>query len=124
VNAKNSYQATCVTNSQRWRINANWSKGQWVVNSRQNIDDGYYHITGYPSVNVASCSGYLARVYPSWFASQWVYGSIEVKNIGYLVYNRIVYKSDKSAWQGVVRTTHGIKNSHTLISWDEVKTIR
>lgn len=73
-------------------MNVNWVKGKWVINSKQALDDGYYFANGYPSVNVAACSGYLAKLYPTSFANSWVYGSIQVKNIGYLAYNRIVYK--------------------------------
>lgn len=121
---KNSYQCVGLTGSDRWRINVNWVKGQWVISNKELINDGYFFVTGYPSVATASATGYLARLYPTSFNSQWVYSAIEVKNIGYFVYNRVIYRLGDVAYQGVVRTTHGVENSHSLVSWDRVKYIR
>lgn len=88
------------------------------------VNDGYYFVTGYPSVHVASCTGYLARLYPTSFIPGWLYGSIEVKNIGYFVYTRVIYRLGSYSYQAIVRTTYGVENSHSLISWDKVKIIR
>lgn len=122
--SKNSYQCVGLTGSERWRINVNWVKGQWVISNKELINDGYYFVTGYPSVATASATGYLARLYPNSFNSQWVYSAIEVKNIGYFVYNRVVYRLGGVAYQGVVRTTHGVENSHSLVSWDRVRYLK
>lgn len=121
---RNAYQCIAVGGSERWRLNVNWVRGAWVVVNKEIINDGYYFVTGYPSVGVASATGFLARLYPSSFRSNWVYSVIEVKNIGYFVYNRIVYRLDGAAYQAVVRTTHGVENSHTLISWDRCRFLR
>ena len=66
----------------------------------------------------------MARLYSASFKSNWVYCAIEVKNIGYFVYNRVIYRLGGAAWQAVVRTTHGVENSHTLISWDRCRFLR
>jgi len=121
---RNAYQCVALIGSERWRINANWVKGAWVLSSKEVVSDGYYFVTGYPSVATASTTGYLARLYPTSFNSQWIYSAIEVKNIGYFVYNRIIYRLGGIAYQGIVRTTHGVENSHTLISWDKCKFLR
>lgn len=121
---KNSYQCVALTGAERWRINVNWVKGEWIISNKELINDGYFFVTGYPSVATASATGYLARLYPTSFNSQWVYGAIEVKNIGYFVYNRIVYRIGGQAYQGVVRTTHGVENSHSLVSWDRLRFLR
>ena len=83
-------------------------KGAWVVVSKEIINDGYFFVTGYPSIGIASTTGFLARLYPASFNSDWVYSAIEVKNIGYFVYNRVIYRLGGDAWQAVVRTTHGV----------------
>lgn len=122
--SKNSYQCVGLTRSERWRINVNWVKGQWIISNKELINDGYYFVTGYPSVATASATGYLARLYPSSFNSQWVYSAIEIKNIGYFVYNRVIYRLGNVAYQGIVRTTIGVENSHSLVSWDRVRYLR
>ena len=43
-----------------------------------------------------------------------------MKNIGYFIYTRIIFKIDNTFYQGIVRSTHGVENSQTLISWDKV----
>lgn len=73
---------------------------------------------------MASCTGYLARLYPGSFVPGWIYGAIEVKNIGYFVYTRVIYRAGSLSYQGVVRTTYGVENSHSIISWDRVKLLR
>ncbi len=63
----------------------------------------------------------MARLYPSYFSSsKWIYSSIGVKNIGYFIYTRIIFKIDNQFYQGIVRSTHGVENSQTLISWDRI----
>ena len=81
-------------------------------------------VTGYPSVQVASCKEYLARLYPTAFIPGWLYSAIEVINIGYFSYTRAVCKIGSASYQAAVRTTWGVENSHSLISWDRVRFIR
>lgn len=121
---RNAYQCVVVNHGERWRLNVNWVRGAWVVANKELINDGYFFVTGYPSVATASATGFLARLYPNWFNSQWIYSAIEVRNIGYFVFNRVVYRIGGSAYQAVVRTTHGVENSHTLISWDRCRFLR
>jgi hypothetical protein len=121
---RNAYQCLVLTEAYRWTVTLNWVKGQWVINNKELINDGYFFVSGYPSVAVASTTGFLARLYPTSFNSQWVYTAIEVKNIGYFVYNRVIYRLGNVAYQGIVRTTHGVENSHSLISWDRVRFLR
>lgn len=92
--------------------------------NKELANDGYYFVSGYPSVQVASCTGYLARLYPTAFVPGWLYSAIEVRNIGYFVYTRVVYKIASVSYQAVVRTTWGVENSHELISWDRVRFLR
>lgn len=99
-------------------------RGEWRLVSRELVNDGYYFVNGYPSVHAASCTGYLARLYPTSFNPGWLYSSIEVKNIGYFVYTRVLYSLGAYSYQGIVRTTYGVENSHSLISWDRVKILR
>ncbi len=106
--SKNSYQCVVLTGSQRWNFNINWIRGEWRLVSRELVNDGYYFVNGYPSVHVASCTGYLARLYPSLFNPGWLYSSIEVKNIGYFVYTRVIYNFGVYSYQGIVRTTYGV----------------
>ena len=113
-----------MTGLQRWNFNLNWVSGQWVLVTKELVNDGYYFVTGYPSVQVASCTGYLARLYPTAFVSGWLYSAIEVKNIGYFVYTRVVYRIGSISYQAVIRTTCGVENSHSLISWDRVRYLR
>lgn len=124
ASSKNAYQCVALSANNRWNFNVNWVRGQWVLVSRELVNDGYYFVTGYPSVNVASCTGYLARLYPGSFNAGWLYGAIEVKNIGYFVYTRVVYRVGVYAYQGIVRTTHGVENSHSLISWDRIRQLK
>lgn len=124
TSSKHVYQCVALTGYQRWNFNINWIRGQWVLVNRELANDGYYFITGYPSIQVASCTGYLARLYPTAFVSGWLYSAIEVRNIGYFAYTRAVYKIGSASYQAVVRTTWGVENSHSLISWDRVRFIR
>lgn len=114
------YDCVAISRGNRWRISLNWVRGNWIINQRSTVNDGYYTVSGYPSVHAASCTGYLARLYPTVFRSNWLYTSIQVKNIGYFVYSRVIYTVGSQAYQGVIRTTHGVENSHTLISWDRI----
>ena len=120
---RHSFECVAISSGSRWRYNINWVQGNWIVQQKVVIQDGYYAIAGYPSVNAASCTGYLAKLYPSVFRSSWVYSSIEVKNIGYFIYNRVVYRVNNIAYEGVIRTTYGVENSHSLISWGKVQHI-
>jgi hypothetical protein len=68
-----SYSCVALSKLNRWNFNVNWVYGKWVVNSKTPIIDGYYKVSGYPSVNVASCTGYLSKIYPAAFANRYLY---------------------------------------------------
>jgi hypothetical protein len=65
----------------------------------------------------------LSKLYPTEFSNKWNYVSIEAKNVGFFSYSRAIYNFSGKAYQGVVRTTHNVSNSQTLISWDLVNHI-
>lgn len=112
------------TSANRWAIDLNWVRGKWVINKKAIINDGYYTLNGYPSVNVAASTGYLSKMYPNNFQKDVKYGNIQVKNIGYFIYTRIVFNLGGKPYQGVVRNTYGVENSHTLISWEKVQYLK
>ena len=66
----------------------------------------------------------MARLYPTAFVSGWLYSAIEIKSIGYFVYTRVVYRIGSVSYQAVIRTTYGVENSHSLISWDRIRLLR
>ncbi len=113
----NSFAVVGISTSGRWSITIQWIKAKWVVVSRQPAGDGYFRALGYPSSLIASCSGFLSRLYPAYFSRGYVYVTIETRTVGVNIYARIVYKFADRLVQSVVQLTYGVENSHVLNEW-------
>jgi len=106
-----------VTLSGRWAYTIQWNKDKWVVVSKEPASDGYFKALGYPSSLVASCTGFLNRLYPIYFAKGYVYASIETKTVGFNIYVRIVYNFNGVFVQSTVQVAYGVDNSQVLDEW-------
>jgi hypothetical protein len=94
-----------------------WENGVWRVVSKVPYNDGYFTAYGYPSVTVASCTGFLARLYPIHFSKPYVYVNIQTKSVGVSLYHRIVYDFGDKSFEASVELTFGVKNSHIHHYW-------
>ncbi len=119
-----SFAIIGVSETGRWQITIEWQEGKWVVVSKQPYTEGYYKAYGYPSSSVASCTGFLARLYPSYFGEGWLYASIETKAVGVNLYSRLVYQTGGKFVEAVVGQTYGVDNSHVLYSWKFLSVLR
>lgn len=113
----NSYAVVGISTSGRWSITIQWVRGRWVVVSRQPAGDGYFRALGYPSSLVASCTGFLSRLYPVFFTRNYIYVSIETRTVGVNIFVRIVYRFADRLVQSVVQVTYGVDSSHILNEW-------
>jgi hypothetical protein len=79
---------------------------------------------GYPSSLVASCTGFLSRLYPTFFSREYIYVAIETRTVGVNIYVRIVYRFAERLVQSVVQVTYGVDNSHILNEWVEIDAVQ
>lgn len=119
-----SFAVLVITGKNRWQLTLNWVDGKWTISSKQPYNDGFYVAEGFPSSVAASCSGFLARLYPAHFKANFLYVVIEAKNVGVSLFNRIVFDFGEGAFEGVVQVTFGVANSHVLKSWKPVAYLR
>jgi hypothetical protein len=77
-------------------------------------------VHGYPSSAIASCTGFLSKLYPSHFLKAYVYVSIETKTIGISLYVRVILSFGDQFVEAVVQMTYGVERSHVLHSWNTV----
>lgn len=75
---------------------------------------------GYPSSSAAACTGYLSKLYPDVFKSNYNYVLIETKNVGLTLYIRLIYTFGKQAFRATIKLTFSVDNSQTLNSWETV----
>lgn len=119
-----SFAIIAVSETGRWQITVNWQDGKWVVVSKQPYTEGYFRAQGYPSSSVASCTGFLTKLYPVYFGQAWIYASIETKTVGVNMFTRIVYQFGVSFAEAIVGQTYGVASSHVLYSWRLFEAIR
>jgi hypothetical protein len=60
----------------RWQIIVSWKNGKWSIVSKEPFSDGYFKAQGFPSSLCASNTGFLSKLYPSYFAKGFIYVSI------------------------------------------------
>ena len=117
---KNVFDCVVIKGGRRWKVTVAW-EGKWVAKRKTVVNDGYYVVRGQPSVGVEGCTGYQQKLHPKLFSNGHTYALIEVKNIGYLLYTRIVYDlGSNGMYEGVVRNTYGIDNSYVEVAWGKI----
>jgi hypothetical protein len=119
-----SFAVIGISESGRWQITLEWQDGKWIVVSKQPYTEGYSRAHGYPSSSVASCTGFLYRLYPANFGQGWLYASIETKAVGVNLYTRLVYQLGDKFAEATVGQTYGVDNSHILYSWSFLSALR
>ena len=119
-----SYAIIGISETGRWQITLEWKDGQWVVVSKQPYNGGYYKARGYPSSAVASCTGFLKKLYPKQFGEGYEYLSIETKTVGMNIYAKLIYRFRGIYVEAVVKYTYGVENSHVLYSWKVVSGLK
>jgi len=122
--APRSFAVVLISGKNRWQVTLSWVDSKWVVSSKQPFNDGYFATEGYPSAISASCTGFLSKIYPQNFLSNYVYVLIETKNIGVSIYNRIVYDLGDKSVEAIVQVTFGVESSHILNSWKPLVFLR
>lgn len=119
-----SFAVIGISESGRWQITLEWQEGIWVVVSKQPYNEGYSRAHGYPSSSVASCTGFLTRLYPAYFGNGWLYASIETKTVGVNLFTRLVYQFGDRFAEATVGQTYGVDSSHVLYSWSFLSALR
>jgi hypothetical protein len=119
-----SFAIIVISESGRWQITVNWQEGKWVVVSKQPYTEGYFRAFGYPSSSVASCTGFLNRLYPTSFLEGWLYASIETKTVGVNMFTRLVFQFGLTFAEAVVGQTFGVESSQVLYSWKTMAALR
>lgn len=119
-----SFAVVGVSSSGRWQFTVQWNKDKWEVVSKEPASDGYFKALGYPSSLIASCTGFLSRLYPLHFSQGYRYVLIETKTVGVNIFVRNIYNFGGLFVQSVVQVAYGVESSEVLHEWTEIKGLK